>query len=505
MANDSLFELRFKCTYASGTCVNYEKNDPGQSFVSQNVDVQPSPRTKLSAALFDQNVGYAVTYQDIHGSLKQVTYANTTHNGLVSWQAGQLVSNLNVTAGLGLATSYVLPINGTGWRETVYQVVGSSIVPMSASTSNLTNSIIDHKYWSQSEFSHTHLTVILVHKSDTHPEPSTDILPNFSPANGSIASVPYGAWDCIFYIDSTRQLQFIRSTDSGASWAVQPPMDSSQWPQADAPNAPIAAATSGNATNRLASIFYTSGAKVVEVQLANSEWKPFSYVEPVKSRRLLKAVKIGAATGAATAFLLVVAVTFFCIQRRRAAALQNSSIQREDSIFEYTGSDAEAAYAGKAELGGQPVVVSELDHDPECLLLHQLQARRLFEAAGKEVERGEMDGEAWRREMDAGWAGRELDVDECNCRCELDARVVCELPSPGLEQDVEKAGGLVVGERARRSSDTGSSGDVDGSQTSKSREEESEKTEKKLPGWSWAILKRQKEELEVEEKGKGDA
>src|SRR6187402_581857 len=104
-------------------------------------------------------------------------------------------------------------------------------------------------------------------------------MPSWNATNATFASVIYGDWNCIFYIDTNRQLQFLRSVDGGQSWSVQQPMESSSWPLADEPNAPITAATSINATDDTTSVYYNSGQKLVQVRMTNSTWLPYSFVE----------------------------------------------------------------------------------------------------------------------------------------------------------------------------------------------------------------------------------
>jgi hypothetical protein len=100
--------LFFKCAYQSGLCVNY-----GEHNISSNVSIPVSPKTRLSAALFLTDVGYRVTYEDMNGSVRQLSYANSTKGVITPWADGKPISNFTVMDGYALATTYTVRTNAT--------------------------------------------------------------------------------------------------------------------------------------------------------------------------------------------------------------------------------------------------------------------------------------------------------------------------------------------------------------------------------------------------------
>jgi len=96
------------------------------------------------------SIGYRVTYEDIYGSLRQLSYANNTGN-VTNWADGSLISNLSTTVGSPLATYFTIGSNVTAKTETVFQVYDSQIVPLVATVDNITNSIHDNETWSASK------------------------------------------------------------------------------------------------------------------------------------------------------------------------------------------------------------------------------------------------------------------------------------------------------------------------------------------------------------------
>ena len=143
--NASLAFLFFKCSYASGICVNY-----GEHIISSNVTTPVSPNTSLAAALFSKDIGYRVTYQDIHGSIRQLAYANNTQGIVTNWADGNFTGNLTVPDGGAIATTYVSPSNVTGIREVLYAVGEGEVKSSKAVVENKTNSIHDQKVWIES-------------------------------------------------------------------------------------------------------------------------------------------------------------------------------------------------------------------------------------------------------------------------------------------------------------------------------------------------------------------
>ncbi|KAH9207248.1 hypothetical protein DL95DRAFT_468856 [Leptodontidium sp. 2 PMI_412] len=411
--NDSIIFLFIKCSFTSGICVNY-----GERTISVNVTVPVNSKTKLAAALFSQNVGYRVTYQDALGSIRQLAYANSTKGVVTHWGEGNQTGNFTVPDGYGLSTSIRKPTNVTSQREIVYQVMADGVQPITSKTDNKTMSILDQKTW----FANPRITSF----------------PNFSPSKATLATILYNGWDCIFYIDTNRQLQFMSSADGGTSWSLQPQELPTVWPLADEPNGPIAAATSTNTSDFSAYVYYNSGKKLVQAKIEGSTWQPIAVVEsvptlsssapnpstPNNDRKNATAIKAGVGTSAAVIFVIVVGVAVWCLRRKKRPL--RSEIDKPDSIMgEYEPS--ERGFTGKAELPGQPANITELDHDPECLLLHQLQLRRLGELRAGIPE--ELEGrDIERRELDAGL-----------CRYELDGkvRIVYELGSPVVEYVLE--------------------------------------------------------------------
>lgn len=274
----------------------------------------------------------------------------------------------------------------------------------------------------------------------------------------------------MFYIDMTRQLQFIRSTDGGQTWQVQPLQDRSIWPLADVPNAPTAATAAINASDFSSSVFYLSSGNVIQTTITGYNWVPFTIAQPVVVSNIstnltapirsfekdTKDVKIGASIGSVAGFLILAGL-FWLFSRKNS-----DPIPKEESIREWAQSVSE--FIGKAELDGQAAEKFELDHDPECQLLHQLQLYRMYEL------KGEIPVELQNTEA------RRPELDHTLCKCELDASVVHELPTV-LEKDESMSAVLEKEESIAASS------------------EEVVRT-KELPSWSWAILKRQVEDVE---------
>ncbi|PVH77254.1 hypothetical protein DL98DRAFT_573896 [Cadophora sp. DSE1049] len=414
--NSSLAFLFFKCSYASGICINY-----GEHIISSNITIPISPDTQIAAALFSKDIGYRVTYQDIHGSVRQLAYANNTRGVVTNWADGNLTGNLTMPDGSAIATTYVSPSNVTGIREVLYAVGESEVRSIKAVVENKTNSIHDQKVWVEN--------------------PS---IPTLTPLT-RLATLTYNGWDCLFYIDSTSHLQFLRSTDGGQSWSLQPQMDISAWPLADSPNAPLTASSSFNKTDFSAYVYYHSGGKLVQAKIKDALWENAVPIQaspngtfigvnnvpglnpPSRNNSSNLKVKIGAGVGASVAFVFALTIVIFVsLHRKKNLRKLGRGIEKPESIFEIKDNlSSEFGFSGmrKAELSGTPSKRAELDHDPECRLLHQLQARRL----------GELESDLGRErgELDAGF-----------CECELDGdggrEPVCELASPVSELGDER-------------------------------------------------------------------
>ena len=414
-----------------------------------------------------------MTYQDIHGSIRQLAYANNTQGIVTNWADGNLTGNLTVPDGSAIATTYVSPSNVTGIREVLYAVGEGYMRSSRAVVENKTGSIHDQKVWVESTPpsaipSHAPSTIQWKANSRALLDPS---IPLPTTPLTHLASLTYNSWDCIFYIDATSHLQFLRSTDGGTSWSLQPPMDISAWPLADSPHAQLTAAASFNKSDFSAYVYYRSGGRLVQARMKDALWEDAVEVRakpngtfigannvpglnsPTRNESKTK-VKIGAGVGGAVGFLIALVVILLYFRRRRTAGKSSGGIEKPDSIYDIKeNTSSEYGFPGmrKAELSGLPSQRMELDHDPECGLLHQLQARRLGELRG--VVPVEMEGDGNRGEVGAGL-----------CSCELDAgrerEVVCELMSPvselgvgderwegdvGIDGLVMEAGGCKVG------------------------------------------------------------
>ncbi|PVH71546.1 hypothetical protein DL98DRAFT_614090 [Cadophora sp. DSE1049] len=445
-ANNSLCQQIFKCRYSSGDCSNY-----GGFIISSNVTIPVKQGTGLSVALLSANFGYRVTYEDIHGSVRQLSYSNTTKGVVTYWADGALVKNGTTGNSSALATTYLPSPNDTvPAQQNIYQVANNQIF----SSINKDSTFINHtSSWSQG--------------------PTLPTLPDWSPESGKFSTILYNSWTMLFYIDTMRQLQWVWSTDGGKTWQVQPLMETSTWPLADTPSAPVAATTSVNASDNSASVFYISNGKMIQSVMTNWSWAPYTIVQaPIASNITgtvenrpdnSRTITIGASTGVSVGLLLVVAIVAWCIKDRKQAlrrtALNNGMPESVDSCK----TSESSFHGGKAELSGLPSPRSELDHDPECKLLHQLHLQRMYEATGVvpvEIQSGEI---------------KTLELDHTLCRYELDASLVCELSATRDDK--------------RRESD------VDSSQLEKRKDSKSHvsvKEVKELPLWSWDILRRER-------------
>ena len=281
----------------------------------------------------------------------------------------------------------------------------------------------------------------------------------------------------LFYIDTMRQLQWIWSNDGGQTWQVQPLMEKTTWPLADTPNAPVAATSSVNASDNSASVFYISNGRMIQSVMTNWSWAPSTIVQAPLATNVTEVVEsrpdnsrkitIGASTGVSVGLLLVAAMVAWCAKHRKQA-LQRAARDdlKSESVDSWKGNEF-AYQGGKAELDGLPSPRTELDHDPECQLLHQLQLQRMYEAGGVvpvELQDGEM---------------KALELDHTLCKYELDASIVCELSATRDEK--------------RRGSDTNS---MTSERRKNSDSHVTVKEVKQLPLWSWDLLRREKRKQE---------
>ncbi|KAK0116429.1 hypothetical protein ONS95_013447 [Cadophora gregata] len=443
--NNSLSQQLFKCWYSSGDCLNY-----GGFIISSKVTVPVKQGTGLSVALLSTNFGYRVTYEDIHGSIRQLSYSNTTEGVVTYWNDGALVKNGTTRNSSALATTYLPSVNDTiPAEQTIYQVSDDQILSV---TNKNTTFINQTSSWSQGT--------------------TLPAMPNWSPESGKFSTILYNSWNMLFYIDTNRQLQWVWSNDGAQTWHAQPLMETSTWPLADTPNAPVAATTSVNASDNSASVFYISNGKMIQSVMTNWSWAPYSIVQaplPSNITEIIsrpnnsRTITIGASTGVSVGFLIVVAVAAWYIKRRKQA-LQRAALEYSNSESRDSWKENEFAYqGGKAELSGLPSPRSELDHDPDCKLLHQLQVQRMYEATGI------VPAELQNCETKA------LELDHTHCKYELDASLVCELPAG---RDDEKR-----------------DSEINSSETQKREGSESHvsvKEGKELPHWSWDILRRER-------------
>lgn len=344
----------------------------------------------------------------------------------------------------------------------------------------------------------THELELIWNMADSNQDPSISDLPNFDPTNGTFAVVLYRVYIMLVYIDSTRQLQYVRSTDSGLTWQVQPREKATIWPLADEASASISAASSINASDSSMSAFYTSGGQIVQAKMTNAKWDTdyAAVALPLLPSKDMKKTTIGASAGAGIALVLLLGSMGWYIRRRRRSAL--SATSSGDSLKKWNHTDPGMPNY-KAELHNESYQIHELDHDPECMLLHQLQAYRMYEATG--VIPVEIEGKIC--------TGGRYELDHTLCKCELDAAPLCELPT-FCEKDSERDSDScsTLSKNSSRSggstseSKTGSKGKEKEATVSVSEVENTgfslRNAVVQLPMWSWAILRR-----ELDENGKG--
>lgn len=316
-------------------------------------------------------------------------------------------------------------------------------------------------------------------------------LPNFDPAVGTFSVTLYRDYIMLFYIDTTRQLQYVRSTDAGLSWQVQPIEQTRIWPLADEASASLSAETSINATDPTMSVFYASGGKTIQAKMYDAVWATDYVAVALPPKDTKKKTTIGASAGAGVAFVLLAGLAGWFVRRRwRSAGSISSS---EGDFKKWNHSDPGAANY-KAELHNDSTQMHELDHDPECLLLHQLQAHRMYEARGEIPV--EIEGQRC--------TGGRFELDHTLCKCELDAAPLCELPT-----FCEKIDSSSDSNSTSSSSESRKSNEVVAEPIAKDKGKAKETGEDgagfslknavvQLPMWSWAILRR-----EVDENGKG--
>ncbi|KAL2069522.1 hypothetical protein VTL71DRAFT_14201 [Oculimacula yallundae] len=445
------------CAMASGTCVNY-----GEYLISKNVTVPVANNTMLAASLYLKDIGYRVTYEDITGSLRQLTYANDTKTGVQNWNDGAKIDNFTVQHGYALATTYASPTNISALRESLYVVGDQGITSLEATIDNVnvTNSIHDKKTWSVGipipilsllNFvpGVTHLATIDYHKS------LVNFLNYFQ--EETVTKSLLRRWQMGFYVDNNSTLQLIRDQD-GKNWFPEPQQNKTCWPKAVSPNAPIAAVASRNISDKSAYVYYRSGQSIVQAHIVDQDWQAAIRIhglpptpQQAQQHEFERRVRIGAGSGVSAAVVVIITLTTFALHQRkiRARKAKARNIKKQDSIYGFDDS-VPGENRFKAELNGEPAQIMELDHDPECLLLHQLQARRLVELRGG-IPR-EIDGEEMGRgELNVDNQVREMYAGPFTCTCELDGRVIYEMECPlpelsGVEGDMKSPTILKEGE-----------------------------------------------------------
>jgi hypothetical protein len=198
-----------------------------------------------------------------------------------------------------------------------------------------------------------------------------------------------------------------------------------------------------------------------------------------------KAIKIGAGVGSAVAFLLLSGIVWLRFIRKRQ---RDSTSTKEDSIYSFKGDDkGQPGIVVKAELDGEGKTITELDHDPDCQLLHQLAKYRQYEVEG-EIPVELQNSEAIRPELDG------------LCKCELDASVTYELESPSFERN----DGDILSKTI-----SGTSTTLSGGSDRKEKGKEMTATANEIPAWAWQILmsekgKRERDGVERVDKGGND-
>lgn len=209
---------------------------------------------------------------------------------------------------------------------------------------------------------------------------------------------------------------------------------------------------------------------MIQSTMTNWVWSPYTVVKesipsntttnttttaPIQrqGKKDSREIIIGVSTGVSVGLLLVAAIVAWCLSHRKRAP---PNITRHENIREWKGSESDFSHSGgKAELPGQSAQLYELDHDPECMLLHQLQLIRMYELKG-EIPVELKNCEAPRPELD-----------HTLCKCELDASVMYELPASS-----DKEGRSSIAESSR-------------SKKGKNKEVAvSIKEAKELPSWS---------------------
>lgn len=326
-----------------------------------------------------------------------------------------------------------------------------------------------------------------------------DNLPGWNATINTFATMVYGRLYMLFYIDNNRQLQFLQSNDTGRSWTLQPRMNSSVWPLADDPNATLGGAVSIGTPNT-AWLMYTSGSNLVQVKMINNDWQPAAVVQappanstipavipknPHKITLQVKAIIIVTFVGS-SAFLAMI-LGSICWHRRKA---KRNNFERLESTADSTGDARDSAHYEKPELEGSSDI-KELDHDPECLLLHQLQKIRHFELR----------------------APIPAELDGTLCRCEPGASVRYEMDA-GLERaelSDDSIDHTYTTEQRRKSSCQGETSSLDGIAGSDCEEHQnktatedmpmpmSDTEPQELPPWAWERLGHEIERREREE------
>ena len=168
------------------------------------------------------------------------------------------------------------------------------------------------------------------------------------------------------------------------------------------------------------------------------------------------------------AFLLLSGIVWLRFIRKRQ---QDSTTPEEDSISEFKRDEKEQpGIVIKAELDGEGKTITELDHDPDCQLLHQLAKYRQYEVEG-EIPVELQNSEAIKPEL------------EGLCKCELDASVRYELESPVFEKNEV---------HILSKTTSGTSTTLSGGSDRKKKGKGMTATANEIPAWAWQILMSEK-------------
>lgn len=111
-----------RCQFATGVCDPYKN-----AIISNNVSVPVSSNTGLAAAIFQQDQGYRVTYEDARGTIRQLAYANTTSGLLYQWEDGKAIGGLTSSDSHALSYTWTPYVPAQSQDTTVFQALNGTI------------------------------------------------------------------------------------------------------------------------------------------------------------------------------------------------------------------------------------------------------------------------------------------------------------------------------------------------------------------------------------------